>query len=79
MKYQEIYDFPTLKDTLGMFVVEFIGNGKSSRAVIKKGTLNFVHHPTAAGHFCYILDQKRNICKGAKCGIWLDTQFYAAD
>jgi len=31
-----------LKDRVGLFIVEFIGNGMSARAVIKKGSLSLV-------------------------------------
>ena len=41
-----------------MFIVEFIGNGVSARAVIKKGSLSLVHRSTIAGHLLYILDEK---------------------
>ncbi|MCB9872480.1 MAG: hypothetical protein H6837_21685 [Planctomycetes bacterium] len=34
----------------GVFVVELIGNGLSSRAVIHKGMLQFTEYPGAAGH-----------------------------
>jgi hypothetical protein len=41
-KYMEHFDFPELKDRVGLFIVEFIGNGMSARAVIKKGSLSLV-------------------------------------
>jgi hypothetical protein len=40
---------PEINDR-GIFVVEFIGNGKSSRALIRKGNLFFVEQIGAAGH-----------------------------
>ena len=41
-KYLEDFDFPELKDRVGLFIIEFIGNGISARAVIKKGSLSLV-------------------------------------
>lgn len=41
----------------GTFVIELIGNGKSSRALIRKGALGYVSRRTAAGHALTILDE----------------------
>lgn len=61
-KFQEHFDFPELKDRVGLFIVEFIGNGMSARAVIKKGSLSLVVTDyTVGGQLCYILDEKRQI------------------
>lgn len=48
----ETYEFrlDELKDKIGLFIIEFQGNGKMSRAVIKKGFLSLIHRSTAAGH-----------------------------
>ncbi len=40
----------------GTFVIELIGNGKSSRALIRKGALRYVDRRTAAGHALTIVD-----------------------
>jgi hypothetical protein len=55
-KVIEKFDFPELNGKIGLFIVEFIGNGMSARAVIKKGSLSIIHKPTIAGHLAYILD-----------------------
>lgn len=62
-----------------MFIIEFISNGYSSRAVIKKGNLNLIHKQTIAGHLCYILDEERNICKGEGVGIVFNGRYYKSD
>ena len=62
-----------------MFIVEFIGNGVSARAVIKKGSLSLVHRSTIAGHLLYILDEKKKICTGERTGVWFDGKFYQAE
>ena len=38
-KFVEKFSFPELTGKVGLYIVEFIGNGISSRAVIKKGSL----------------------------------------
>jgi hypothetical protein len=43
------FDFPKINKP-GVFVVEFIGNGKSSRALIRKGKLFFIESIGPAGH-----------------------------
>eukprot|EP00347_Sterkiella_histriomuscorum_P022623 403337784 len=78
-KFIETFNFPELNGKIGLFIVEFIGNGLSSRAVIKKGSLSMIHRPTIAGHLCYVLDENKKICSGPKTGIYFDSQYYEAD
>ena len=56
----------------GLFVVEFIGNGHVSRAVIQRGNLRCIHKNTINGKVLYILDEENKICKGEKTGIWVN-------
>lgn len=72
------FDFDELTGKSGLFIIELMGNGLMSRAVIKKGHMTFVHRPTIAGHTGYLLDHKQNILMGDKTGIWLDKKFYPA-
>jgi hypothetical protein len=44
-------------DKAGTYVVEFVGNGISSRAVIHKGELRLVETPGAAGHVLRVHDE----------------------
>ena len=60
--------FPKLKKR-GMYVVELIGNGRSSRALIAKGRLHFLEDITPAGHRFTVIDEQRKIVKNAT--IWL--------
>lgn len=71
---------PELAKRSGLFVIEFIGNGTSCRAVIRKGSLAVVSRPTATGHVAYIVDQDRKICK-SKGGTTLtfEGKVYEAD
>ena len=74
-----MFTFPQLNDKIGLFIVEFIGNGKNARAVIKKGMLSLVHKSTIAGHLVYMIDHKKEICKGGRTGVWFDSKYYEAE
>jgi hypothetical protein len=37
--HDEIFEFEELKGKVGLFIIEFMGNGLMSRAVVKKGML----------------------------------------
>ena len=50
------FEFPELKSR-GVYVVELIGNGKSSRALVQKGRLGFLQEITPAGHAFTVLDE----------------------
>ena len=60
----------------GLFVVEFIGNGHVSRAVIQRGSLKCIHKNTVNGKVLYILDEENKILKGEKTGLWLNNIWY---
>ncbi len=68
-KYLETFDFPELSHKVGLFIIEFIGNGVSARVVIKKGSLTMIHKATIGGHAAYILDENKNICTGPSTGV----------
>jgi hypothetical protein len=42
----------------GVWIVEVVGAGRSSRAVIRRGALRFVERKTVAGHLITVLDEK---------------------
>ena len=54
-KFRSVFDFPELDNKVGLFIIEFISNGYSSRAVIKKGSLSLLVRSTVAGHVAYVL------------------------
>lgn len=60
----------------GVFVVDLIGNGLSSRAIIKKGNLSFIDKITASGNNFYILDEDLEVCIRKNTGIYLEGKFY---
>ncbi len=61
----------------GVFVVEMIGNGKSSRALIRKATLYALEKIGPAGHEFTIIDDKKQ--KHLQAKIWLKGREYAPD
>ena len=60
----------------GLFVVEFIGNGHVSRAVIQRGNLKCIHKNTVNGKVLYILDEENKILKGENTGLWINNVWY---
>lgn len=46
-----------LNNRRGVFVVELMGSGKQSRAVIRKGVIRYVEQLTSAGHAFYCYDE----------------------
>jgi hypothetical protein len=51
------FEFPLLKNR-GVYVIDFIGNGKSSRALIRKGRLHYLVRTGVAGHVFTVLDEQ---------------------
>lgn len=61
----------------GTFVVELIGGGKSSRAVVRKGALRHVERTSAAGHAFTIFDEQGRRVPDAT--LWLGGREYRPD
>ena len=79
LRHRHDFNFTDLDNRVGMFVIEFIGNGYSSRALIKKGSLGLVHKSTIAGHIAYILDEDRNVCMGEDTGLVFNGKYFKSD
>lgn len=69
-------DFPVLKQK-GTYVVEFIGGGKSSRALINKGKLQYLVRTSVAGQVFTVADQDGRQVMDAR--LWLAGHEYQAD
>ncbi len=54
-RVRRTFEFPELTKA-GVYVIEFVGNGVASRAVIRKGNLSAVERVGAAGHVFQVLD-----------------------
>lgn len=61
----------------GVFVIDFIGNGLSSRALVRKGQLQLLERTGAAGHIFHVLDSANNILKDAE--LWAAGRKYKCD
>ena len=70
------FDFPTVKGP-GVFVIELIGNGKSSRALIRKGRLKYHERITSAGHRFIVLDDADR--KVMRASLWLSGHEYRSE
>jgi hypothetical protein len=70
------FDFPELNRP-GVYVVDFIGSGRSSRAVIRKGGLRHLVRTTTAGQAFTVLDEQNRKLKEAT--IWLAGREYSAN
>jgi hypothetical protein len=68
------FQFAQLNAARGVWVVEFIGNGKSSRALIRRGNLQYLTRTSTAGNVLRILDDKRQSIPGAFA--WLNGKRY---
>lgn len=70
------FEFPML-DKSGVYVIDFIGNGQSSRALVRKGQLKHLVRTTPAGQAFTILDEAGELVKDAS--VWLAGHEYQAD
>jgi hypothetical protein len=61
----------------GTYVIELIGGGKSSRALIRKGELRYVERLGAAGHVLTILDEQGRVLSDAS--VLLGGRTYSGD
>jgi hypothetical protein len=67
------FEFPELTKP-GVYVIDFIGNGQSSRAVIRKGQLRHLVRTTTAGHIFGVLDEQNR--KLPKATLWFGGREY---
>jgi hypothetical protein len=80
VSHQEKFTFEQLKGKKrGVFVIDFFGDGISSRTIIRKGHLNFIYKKTRMGYNCKILDEKMAVCKGEDTGLYFESKFYPAN
>ncbi|MAG58323.1 MAG: hypothetical protein CMJ83_18710 [Planctomycetes bacterium] len=75
-RVRRTFKFPSLNRP-GVFIIDFIGNGRSSRAVINKGRLSHQVRGGAAGHVFRVLDHGGRHLKDAS--IRLGAKRFGAD
>lgn len=75
-RVRRTFHFPSLQRRSGVWIIEFIGGGKSSRALIRKGSLHFLTAATGGGTAVIVLDHRAQPVPGA----WLQagTQRFTA-
>jgi hypothetical protein len=71
------FKFPELKNRRGAWVVEFIGGGKASRALIPKGQWHLLQQIGPAGDMLTVLDEVHQPVKDA--AVWLDGRKFTID
>ena len=59
----------------GVYVIDFIGNGRSSRVVVRKGQLRHMVRTTTAGHAFTVLDERNR--KLPQATLWFSGREYA--
>ncbi len=75
-RVRRTFTFEALKRA-GVFVIEFIGGGRSSRALIRKGGLHLLERVSAAGHVFAIADEDSGLLKDAT--LWLGGREFHPD
>jgi hypothetical protein len=74
------FEFPEIQSKLrGIFIIEFVGGGLSSRAVVRKGGLTLINQPTAKGLVFNVVNERKEICQGPRVGILVGGQYYKAE
>lgn len=71
------FSFDSLAGKRGAWVVEFIGNGRSSRAVVRKGRLQYLSEHTAAGLAITVIGEDNQPAK--KPSVWFGGREYRPD
>ena len=68
------FDFPELKGKRGAWIVEFIGGGKSSRALVRKGQWELLSSTGPAGDMLTVIDEAHQPVPDAVA--WLEGRRY---
>ena len=58
------------KDRPGVYLIDLLGDGISSRIIIKKGSLNLISRNTEKGIMCQIINEKNELLKDSKTFLW---------
>jgi len=74
---RETFKFPELKGKRGAWVVEFIGGGRSSRALIRTAPWQVLQQTGPTGDLLLVLDEKGQPVKDAVA--WLDGRKFTMD
>ncbi len=64
-RVKRTFKLPEIAAKRGVWVVEFIGNGRSSRALVRKGHLSVITRDSSAGNVLTVLDEERRVIPNA--------------
>ncbi|MFC1757418.1 hypothetical protein ACFL2H_01445, partial [Planctomycetota bacterium] len=70
------FSFPQL-DRAGTYIIDFIGNGISSRALIRKGNLQYISRMSDAGQLITVIDESGRTAQDAR--LWMAGREYSPD
>ena len=76
LRHVENFTFDSMKGRRGVWVVELIGNGISSRALVRKGKLQYLSKTTVGGELVTVLDESNQPVENA--AIWFGGKRYTA-
>lgn len=76
-RVERTFKFPELTGKRGAWIIEFIGGGKSSRALIQKGQYALVQRTGPAGDLLTVIDEGHQVVTNASA--WLDGREWLAD
>ncbi|MFN7563608.1 MAG: hypothetical protein ACK5TH_17640, partial [Prosthecobacter sp.] len=71
------FAFPDLKGKRGAWIIEFIGGGRSSRALIRTGQFHILQQTGPAGDLILVLDEKNQPVKDAVA--WFEGRKFSVD
>ena len=71
------FAFPDLKGKRGAWIIEFIGGGRSSRALIRTGQYHLLQQTGPAGDLVLVLDEKNQPVKDAVA--WFEGRKFTVD
>ena len=73
--HREKLDFSSITDKKrGVFIIDLIGGGLNSKAIIYKGNLTLLFDKIT-GRNCLILDEDNNVCKSNRTGLYIGNKF----
>ena len=74
---RQTFKFPELKGRRGAWIIEFIGTGRSSRALLRVGQWQVLQQTGPSGDLLLVLDEKCQPVRDAV--VWLDGRKYTRD
>lgn len=77
IRHEESFTFDSMRGKRGVWVVEMIGNGISSRALVRKGKLQYLSNTTPGGEMVQVVSEDNEWIKEAS--IWFGGRVYKAD